>query len=54
MYQGYKIGNITSLYFDYKKSGKFRVKIVLDEDLKIPLHSVVRIKQVNPLAFISV
>jgi len=50
MYHGYKVGNITTLYFDNKKSGKFRVKIVLEEQLNIPLHSVVRIKQVNPLA----
>ncbi len=53
MYQGYKVGNITSLYFDNEKSGKFRVKIVLEERIKIPLESVVRIKQVNPLASTS-
>lgn len=53
MYQGYKVGNITSLIFDNEGSGKFRVKIVLEERLKIPLHSIVKIKQVNPLASTS-
>ena len=53
MYQGYKVGNITSLFFDNEGSGKFRVKIVLEERLKIPLHSVVKIKQINPLASTS-
>lgn len=53
MYQGYRVGNITSLLFDNEGSGKFRVKIVLEERLKIPLHSVVKIKQVNPLASTS-
>jgi len=50
MYQGYKVGNITSLFFDSQKSGKFRVKIVIEENLNIPLGTVVKIKQVNPLA----
>ncbi len=53
MYQGYKVGNITSLYFDNKGSGKFRVKIVLEERINIPLNSIVKIKQVNPLASTS-
>ena len=53
LYQGYKVGNITSLYFDNGGSGKFRVKIILEEHIKIPLNSVVRIKQVNPLASTS-
>lgn len=53
MLQGYKVGNITSLYFDHENTGKFRVKIVLEERVKIPLHSVVKIKQVNPLASTS-
>ncbi|MBN2523383.1 MAG: MCE family protein [Bacteroidales bacterium] len=53
MLKGYKIGNITSLEFDHENSGKFRVKIVLEEKVKIPMHSVVRIKQVNPLASTS-
>ena len=50
MYQGYKIGNITALEFNPEKSGKFRVKIIVQQKLKIPVNSVVSIKQVNPLA----
>jgi len=50
MYKGYKIGNITTLEYDYKKSGKFIVEINLDKKLRIPKGSVVKIKQVNPLA----
>jgi phospholipid/cholesterol/gamma-HCH transport system substrate-binding protein len=53
MYKGYKIGNITSLDYDYKNSGKFIVEIILDNDIKIPQGSVVKIKQVNPLAATS-
>jgi len=53
MYQGYKVGNITSLEFNQRKSGKFRVKFVLEERMKIPLNSIVIIKQVNPLASTS-
>ncbi|MGD2033767.1 MAG: MlaD family protein [Bacteroidales bacterium] len=53
MLQGYKIGNITSLYFDHENSGKFIVKIILEDKIKIPLNSVVQIKQVNPLASTS-
>lgn len=53
MYQGYKVGNITELKFDNKKSGKFRVKILLEERINIPINSVVKIKQVNPLASTS-
>ncbi len=53
MLQGYKIGKITSLKFDYENTGKFCVKIVLEEKVKIPLHSVVMIKKVNPLASTS-
>lgn len=53
MLRGYKIGNITSLVFDHENTGKFWVKIVLEEKVKIPLYSVVRIKQVNPLASTS-
>ncbi len=53
MLKGYKIGNITSLYFDHENTGKFCVKIVFEERVKIPLNSVVKIKQVNPLASTS-
>ena len=53
MYQGYKIGNITSLEFDHTNTGKFRVKFVLEERIRIPLNSMVIIKQVNPLASTS-
>ncbi len=51
--QGYKIGNITSLYFDHENTRKFLVKIVLEERVKIPLHSVIRIKQVSLLGSTS-
>lgn len=53
LYKGYKIGNITSLDFDYASSGKFIVEIILDNDINIPQGSVVKIKQVNPLAATS-
>lgn len=53
LYKGYKIGNITSLNFDHKNSGKFIVEIILDNSIDIPKGSVVKIKQVNPLASTS-
>jgi len=53
MLRGYKIGKITSLKFDHENTGKFRVRIVLEEKVKIPLNSIVKIKQVNPLASTS-
>lgn len=53
IYKGYKIGNITSLTFDTEKSGKFIVEIALDNKIKIPIGSSVKIKQVNPLAATS-
>jgi phospholipid/cholesterol/gamma-HCH transport system substrate-binding protein len=53
MYQGYKVGNITALEFSPEKTQKFRVKVIIEEKIKIPLHSVVKIKQTNPLASTS-
>jgi len=50
MYMGYKVGNITGLEFHPERSKQFRVSIIVDRKLKIPLESVVQIKQVNPLA----
>jgi phospholipid/cholesterol/gamma-HCH transport system substrate-binding protein len=51
--KGYKIGNILSLKYDAENSGKFITKIIVDDDIKIPKGSFVKIKQVNPLASTS-
>ena len=53
LYKGYKIGNITALVFDANKSGKFIVKITLASHINVPEGSMVKIKQVNPLAATS-
>lgn len=37
--KGYKVGSITQIKFDHKKSGKFIVKFVLEERVRIPMYS---------------
>jgi phospholipid/cholesterol/gamma-HCH transport system substrate-binding protein len=48
-YKGYKVGNIAQIKFDYENSGKFIVRIVLEEKLHIPLQSTVKIKSTSPI-----
>ncbi len=48
-YKGYKVGNIAQIKFDSEKSGKFIVRIVLEEKLNIPVNSVVKIKSTSPI-----
>ncbi|MBN1951677.1 MAG: MCE family protein [Bacteroidales bacterium] len=49
MYKGYKIGNITGLEMQ-ADAKQFKVSIIVSKDFKIPVNSVVQIKQTNPLA----
>jgi phospholipid/cholesterol/gamma-HCH transport system substrate-binding protein len=53
MILGYKVGNIAAIDFDQKNFDKFVIKIALEERIKIPVHSVIKIKQINPLASTS-
>jgi phospholipid/cholesterol/gamma-HCH transport system substrate-binding protein len=53
LHKGYKVGNINSIYFDHKHSGKFILKIVLEERLKIPRQSTVNIKSSSLIASAS-
>ncbi|MBN1598202.1 MAG: MCE family protein [Bacteroidales bacterium] len=49
-YKGFKVGNINSIEFDNEHSGKFILRIVLEEKLRIPINSVVNVKSTNPIA----
>lgn len=53
MMLGYKVGNITSINFDHKNTGKFIIKFVLEDRVKLPVNSYVKVKQINPLAATS-
>ncbi len=52
-YKGYKVGNIASIKFDSRKSGKFILRIVLEEKLNIPKDSYIKTKSSNPLVATS-
>lgn len=49
-YKGYKVGNINSIKFDQDKSNKFILRITLEQRIKIPMGSVVKVKSSNPIA----
>jgi phospholipid/cholesterol/gamma-HCH transport system substrate-binding protein len=53
MMLGYKVGNITSIRFDHEHTGKFIIKFVLEERVKLPVNSYIKVKQINPLASTS-
>jgi phospholipid/cholesterol/gamma-HCH transport system substrate-binding protein len=48
-YKGYKVGNIEEIRYDTEKSGKFILRIALEEKIHIPLNSVVKIKSTSPI-----
>lgn len=52
-HKGYKVGNINSIYFDHENSGRFILKIVLEQAMKIPLNSTVNIKSSSLIASAS-
>ncbi len=49
-HKGYKVGNINSILFDYEHTGKFILKIVLEERIRIPVGSTVNIKSSSLIA----
>jgi phospholipid/cholesterol/gamma-HCH transport system substrate-binding protein len=53
MMQGYKVGNITTIKFDHEHSGKFILRFVLEDRVKLANDSYVKVKQINPLAATS-
>lgn len=53
MMLGYKVGHITSIYFDHERTGKFILKFALEDRVKLPVNSYVKVKQINPLASTS-
>jgi phospholipid/cholesterol/gamma-HCH transport system substrate-binding protein len=46
-YKGYKVGNIAEIKYDLEQSGKFILRISLEEKLYIPKNSVVKIKSTS-------
>lgn len=52
-YKGYKVGNINSITFDQDNANKFILKITLEERIKIPIGSIVKVKSSSPLASAS-
>jgi phospholipid/cholesterol/gamma-HCH transport system substrate-binding protein len=52
-YKGYKVGNINTIVFDQGNSNKFILKITLEERIKIPIGSIVKVKSSSPLASAS-
>lgn len=48
--KGFKVGNITKVEYDHKKSGKFIVCILLNDDIRIPKGTQVIVKTSNLIA----
>jgi phospholipid/cholesterol/gamma-HCH transport system substrate-binding protein len=48
-YKGFKVGNISQIKFDLENTNKFFVTITLEEKLKIPMQSIVKIKSTSPI-----
>jgi len=53
MMLGYKVGHITAIRFDHEHTGKFILKFALEDRVKIPVNSYIKVKQINPLASTS-
>ena len=48
--KGFKVGNITKVAYDHENSGKFIVRILLEDDIKIPKGTKVIVKTSNLIA----
>lgn len=48
--KGYKAGNITMVEYDHKKSGKFVVRFNLEDGIKVPKETEVKVKTSNLIA----
>jgi phospholipid/cholesterol/gamma-HCH transport system substrate-binding protein len=53
MMLGYKVGHITTINFDHEHTGKFILKFALEDRVKLPVNSYIKVKQINPLAATS-
>ena len=48
-YKGYKVGNIGEIKYDAEKSGKFILRLILEEKINIPVKSYIKIKSTSPI-----
>jgi len=46
-YNGFKVGNIAEIIYDSESSGKFILRLSLEEKINIPLNSVIKIKSTS-------
>jgi phospholipid/cholesterol/gamma-HCH transport system substrate-binding protein len=46
-YKGYKVGNIAEIRYDSEKTGKFFLRLSLEEKIYIPRNSVIKIKSTS-------
>jgi phospholipid/cholesterol/gamma-HCH transport system substrate-binding protein len=53
MMLGYKVGHITAIRYDHEHTGKFFLKFALEDRVKLPKNSYIKVKQINPLASTS-